>query len=79
MSIKIAKWGNSLGIRIPKQIVEQIQLTEGMELEITREDNKLILTPRTKQYTLKELLEGMSEHHLHSEIDWGEPVGKEQW
>lgn len=79
MSIKIAKWGNSLGIRIPKQIIEQSQLTEGMELDIKKEDNSLILTPRKKQYTLSELLEGMDENHLHSEIDWGEPVGKEQW
>lgn len=79
MSIKIAKWGNSLGIRIPKQIVEQNQLVEGMELTVTTEDDKLILTPRTKQYNLLELLDGMNENHLHSEVDWGEPVGKEQW
>lgn len=79
MPIKIAKWGNSLGIRIPKQIVEQIQLAEGMELEITTEEDRLILTPKTKQYSLLELLDGMNEDHLHHEVDWGEPVGKEQW
>ncbi|MGL5939726.1 MAG: AbrB/MazE/SpoVT family DNA-binding domain-containing protein [Waterburya sp.] len=79
MSIKIARWGNSLGIRIPKQIVEQAQLQEGDEIEISREENRLILTPQKKKYTLEQLLDGMNEEHLHSEVDWGEPMGKEQW
>lgn len=79
MTIKIARWGNSLGIRIPKQIVDQAQLNEGDEIEISSEENKLILTPQKKKYTLEELLDGMSERHLHSEVDWGEPVGQEQW
>lgn len=79
MSIKIARWGNSLGIRIPKQIVEQAQLKEGDEIEISREENRLILTPQKKKYTLEELLDGMNEEHLHSEVDWGEPMGREQW
>ena len=79
MTIKIARWGNSLGVRIPKQIAEQAQLKEGDELEISREENRLILTPQKHKYTLEELLDGMEEEHLHTEIDWGKAVGKEQW
>lgn len=79
MSIKIARWGNSLGIRIPKQIAEQVKLEEGDEIEITKEGNRLILTPQKKKYTLEELLDGMNEEHLHSEVDWGEAMGREQW
>ena len=78
--VKIAQWGNSLGIRIPKHIVEKAQLVEGMDIEISNEGNKLILTPRrTQKSTLEELLEGMTEENLHSEVDWGEPMGREQW
>lgn len=79
MTIKIARWGNSLGIRIPKQIAEQVQLNEGDEIEISTDKNKLILIPQKKKYTLEELLDGMSDEHLHSEVDWGESVGREQW
>lgn len=80
MSIKIAKWGNSLGIRIPKHLAEQVQLQEGDEIEISAADNKLIVTSlKPKKYTLDELLEGMGDEHLHSEIDWGEAMGREQW
>ncbi|WP_036487218.1 AbrB/MazE/SpoVT family DNA-binding domain-containing protein [Myxosarcina sp. GI1] len=79
MNIKIAKWGNSLGIRIPKSIAEDNGLSDGDEIEIATEDNRIIITPQKPKYTLEQLLEGMGEEHLHSEIDWGEPVGREQW
>lgn len=79
MTIKIARWGNSLGIRIPKHIAEQVQLNEGDEIEISTDENRLILIPQKKKYTLEELLDGMTEEHLHSEVDWGESVGTEQW
>ena len=76
---KVSRWGNSLGIRIPKQLAEAIELKEGDEIELYQEENKLILKPRKKQFTLEQLLEGMEEKHLHSEVDWGESVGQEQW
>ncbi len=79
MNIKIAKWGNSLGVRIPKSIAEESGLSDGDEIEIATEDNRIIITPQKPRYTLEQLLEGMGEEHLHSEIDWGKPVGKEQW
>lgn len=80
MNVKIAKWGNSLGIRIPKSLIREIGLQEEDELEISTEGNKLIIIPKNrKKYTLSELLEGMEEKHLHSEVDWGEPAGNELW
>ncbi len=80
MSTTIRKWGNSLGLRIPASIAEQILLTEGDEVSFSVEGNQLIVTPvRPKKYTLSELLEGMSEENLHSEIDWGADQGQEIW
>ena len=81
MLIKAAKWGNSLGVRLPKDLARQAQISEGDEVQIEYQDNKLIITPTKKQkkYTLEELLEGMSAENLHSEINWGNPVGKEVW
>ena len=79
MNIKIAKWGNSLGIRIPKQIADDTQLTEGDEIEIAAVDNQIVITPCKPKYTLDWLLEGMDEENLHGEVDWGKPVGREPW
>jgi antitoxin MazE len=76
----VSKWGNSLGIRIPKSIAEQVALQEGDEISLLVEGNKIIISPAKKsKYTLEELLEGMSDENLHSEIDWGTPQGNETW
>jgi len=32
--MKVAKWGNSLAIRLPAAVVEQLQLKEGDEIDI---------------------------------------------
>ena len=79
MNSKITLWGNSLGIRIPKHLADEINLKEGDEIKIYRDRNRLAIEPVKKQYTLLELLDGMGEEHIHSEVDWGRVVGKEIW
>lgn len=76
----VAKWGNSLGIRIPRPIAEQIHLKEGTGVKFTVVDGGLMIQPQTKRkYTLDELLEGMTEDNFHPEVDMGTPVGNEVW
>ena len=79
MNGKVSRWGNSLGVRIPKQLADEVSLKEGDDIEIYREENQLIIKAQKPQYTLEQLLEGMSKEHLHGEVDWGEAVGKEIW
>ncbi|MGK7899252.1 MAG: AbrB/MazE/SpoVT family DNA-binding domain-containing protein [Xenococcus sp. (in: cyanobacteria)] len=77
----ISKWGNSLALRIPKAIAEELQLNEGSPISIETAEGKILITPEKhrKKYTLEELLEGMTEEKFHPEIDTGSPVGAEQW
>lgn len=77
----ISKWGNSLAVRIPKSIAEQLQLSEGSSISIDIEEKKIIIKPTSskKKYTLEELLEGMKPDHFHPEINTGLVVGNEQW
>lgn len=76
----VAKWGNSLGVRIPSAIAKQIDLKEGMQVEVSVIDGKLVIQPeRHKKYSLDELLEGMTPEQCHSEIEMGAPVGNEVW
>jgi len=76
----IAKWGNSLGVRIPSAIAKQIDLREGMQVEVSIVDGKLVIQPeQRKKYTLDELLEGMTAEHCHAEVEMGAPVGNEVW
>jgi antitoxin MazE len=47
MNIQISKWGNSLAIRIPAEVVKQIHLKEGDKVEATLSMNgTLIIKPQ---------------------------------
>jgi antitoxin MazE len=78
MITTIQKWGNSLGIRIPKAIIKDLSLSNGSEVEIHEESNKIIICKKT-EFSLNKLLEGINNDNLHSEIDFGEQQGNENW
>ncbi len=79
MTTRIAKWGNSLAVRIPKVFAEQAGLEEGTEVGIVLSDGKLILNPVPPAYGLDQLVEGITPENRHDETDWGAPVGREVW
>lgn len=74
---KISMWGNSLGVRLPQAIVQQIGWEEGALVTISIEDNRIILTSTKPKYTLEELLKNVTPEMQHDEIDFGELVGEE--
>jgi antitoxin MazE len=82
MVTKVQKWGNSQGMRVPKDILEKAHIKVGNYVEITVADSKIIIRPAKKirkKYDLKTLLSKLPKNHKQKELDWGEPVGKEQW
>ncbi|MFC1821018.1 AbrB/MazE/SpoVT family DNA-binding domain-containing protein [Thermodesulfobacteriota bacterium] len=80
MQTKITKWGNSLALRIPKSFALNANLRQNELVDLSIEKEKIIITPiNEKEYSLKELLDKVTESNLHGEFDTGEPVGKEIW
>lgn len=80
MRIKIQKWGNSLALRIPKAFAFQSKIREDEYVNLTLEENKIVIEPEeVKKYTLKELMSGVNKTNLHSEIDFGKQIGNEHW
>jgi antitoxin MazE len=78
MSVAIVKWGNSQGIRLSAQLLEQIGAAIGQRLEVTVQDSSLILKPaKPDRMSLDTLLEGLSVDNRHPEIGTGNAVGKE--
>jgi len=77
--LQIGKWGNSLGIRLPKHVIEALQLGVKDRISCSLEAGKLILKPvsRQKKYKLDELLTQVEE--LGEEVSWGKPEGGEVW
>ena len=78
MKTIVKKWGNSLAIRIPKVISEELSIEYDTELEMIAKNGFLILTPRPS-YRLKDLLAQVSEENLHEEIKTGYRTGREEW
>ena len=82
MLTKVQKWGNSQGLRFPKTILEEAQIGVGDEVNVTVQDGKIVVETVNKlrnTYDLKELVSKIPKDYRAEEIDWGRPVGKEEW
>ena len=80
MKTKIQKWGNSLGVRIPKALAQEAALETNSEVDLSSVDGTIIISPiKQKTPSLRQLLSGVTEANLHGEIVSGEPEGKEAW
>jgi len=80
METRVQRWGNSLAIRIPRSYAVDSHLEENMTVEITQEDDRLIITPRrASRWSLEELLADVTPENIHHEVDTGPAVGQEEW
>jgi antitoxin MazE len=76
---KIAKWGNSLAVRIPREAAEQAGFHEGDDIAINAAGGKLTVVRRKRKYRIEDFLDQMTPDRQPELIDWGPPVGKEVW
>ena len=74
---RIARWGSSLAVRIPKPLAEEWGVHAGSAIEMTTDGQRLTLTKRA--YDLDEMLSRVTPENLHSEWDTGSVRGKEVW
>ncbi|MEN8007355.1 MAG: AbrB/MazE/SpoVT family DNA-binding domain-containing protein [Candidatus Krumholzibacteriota bacterium] len=80
MRTKIVKWGNSLGLRIPKAFAEEVRVTEGSVVDLSMEDGNLVVkVANPDEVDLKDLLDEITDENIHGEIDTGDAVGGEVW
>lgn len=77
VQLKVTKWGNSLGLRVPKDVAARAGLVEGARVDIEGfDDGRIVITPSRRRFTIEELVEGMTpERSEFMEDDW--PVGDE--
>ena len=80
MQTKVQKWGNSLGVRIPRPLADQVHIGEGSVVDIEESDGQIVIKLiAPAEYTLDELLTGITDENRHDEIETGGPVGREVW
>lgn len=78
MQAIIKKWGNSLGIRIPKFMAKELSLKDGSSVEIEDKEGQIIIYPKNK-INLNDLLQKINKTNIHKEIEINSPIGKEIW
>jgi antitoxin MazE len=76
---KIQKWGNGIGLRVPKAIANGASLHAGSEVELTVVNGRLVVAPVDEDPSLEEMLDRVTDENRHGLIDWGPAVGKEAW
>jgi antitoxin MazE len=59
---KVARWGNSLGVRIPQEGVEQLRLREGEAVEVRIKGDTITIrkAKSRRRWTEQELLKGVT-------------------
>ena len=78
METKVQKWGNSLGVRIPRSVALGARLRPGTAVDITGEEDSIVIRAVGRpRYVLSALLRRVSRTNLHHEVETGTPVGKE--
>lgn len=85
MNTNLCKWGNSAAIRIPKAILEELSIDsnnfESISFNMNVEGNKLILKKKQEKTKFELLAEKSQDEKINPKIhvDWGKPIGKEEW
>ena len=80
MQIQVKAWGNSQGIRIPKEILREASFSVDDVLDVKVSNGMITLTKPFRHRTLEErAAEYGGQLNLDGEFDWGEPAGREIW
>ncbi len=78
--MKIQKWGNSQGIRIPKSILNTLHWQPDEQIEIVTEDENIVIKKATiDKKNIDKLFADFKGTYEPTDIDWGVPQGKEIW
>jgi antitoxin MazE len=82
MVTKVQKWGNSQGLRLAKQVLEEARISVGDPVDVSTRDGVIVITPARRvrgKLSLEELVSRIPKNYKPEEVEWGEPVGREDW
>lgn len=80
MNAQVVKWGNGQGIRLPKPVMQLLDISVGDTLKISIADNRLIIEKAFQHQSLEDRAKSCGGLLLSAgEADWGEPEGDEIW
>jgi antitoxin MazE len=82
MVTKIQKWGNSQGLRLARQVLEDAFISVGDDVDVSARDGVIVIAPVRRirgGQSLQELVLRIPRNYESEDADWGGPVGREVW
>ena len=81
MPLTVNKWGNSIAIRLPKQLVQELKLQKDDILDYKISNNKWILEKKSEipELTVEDLFEDYKGEPVDTTPFIFESKGNEQW
>ena len=80
MLVQLKPWGNSQGVRFPREFLKSAGLRPDETLNAEIVDGKIVLSPAFVHRSLRERAEAYGgQLNLSGELDWGTPEGSEVW
>lgn len=81
MTATISSWGNSQGLRFPKNIMQELHLSIGDKMKVLVEDQKIVLEPMKQtreKYDINDLVKQIPSNYKASE-KFDNKIGREEW
>lgn len=80
MQTRVQRWGNSLALRIPKALADEVGLKDNSPVQLSLHERQLVIVPLLQPtLSLEALLAQVTDNNRHTEAPTGPAVGGEAW
>jgi antitoxin MazE len=80
MKVALKMWGNSVSVRLPKNVVQAAHLAVNDTVDVREESGRVVIEPvRQKVYDVNELVKAITVKNRHEAVDFGAAIGNESW
>lgn len=82
MVTRVQKWGNSQGLRLSRQVLDDAQISVGDEVDVAVHEGVIVVAPVRRvrgKHDLRDLVDRIPAKYPVEEIEWSGPAGKEVW
>lgn len=78
MDAVIRKWGNSPAVRLNASAMKAASFDIEQRVTIKASKGRIVIEPADKfEFSLDDLVAGITRENIHDAVDFGGPVGKE--
>jgi len=82
MITKVQSWGNSQGLRLNRQVLDEAHIAVGDDVDLTVREGVILIAPAKRVRggcDLKALVARIPRGYKPEELNWGKPLGQEAW